>query len=380
MKRGVLTGGEVKAKTFTIVTTTIRVPVLLRAYALDAVRFQRQLDRFIVVGDKKTPADVGRFCQAMEDEFGIECVYLGEREQIEYLKNFPALGDFLPWNCIQRRNVGMLLAYQGQSDVVVTIDDDNFLCQPDYLGFHSHLGELQAVDAVSSSTGWWNVCEMLQESRSTPFYHRGFPLSKRWSVDEEFRVFTRVNGRAVVSAGLWLDDPDVDAITRLCLRICATGPSDVFRERIACDIGTWSPFNSQNTALLREAIGGYFLFPFIGRYDDIWASYVMRHIADHFGDLVTYGSPLVRQKRNEHNYFKDFDAERFGLEQTDVFLEALGSCRLTAKTFREAFSEIAEQFPEALAKACESNTVEPALFSKVVAGYRVWAETIASIR
>jgi hypothetical protein len=28
--------------------------------------------------------------------------------------------------------------------------------------------------------------------------------------------------RAVVNAGLWLDDPDVDAITRLCNDIVAT--------------------------------------------------------------------------------------------------------------------------------------------------------------
>lgn len=365
-------------KSFTIVTTTIHVPTLLRAYAEDAARFRRQLDRFIVIGDKKTPAEVRAFCRQLEADFGIECAYLSEQDQVAYLGDFPALRDFLPWNCIQRRNVGMLKAYQGGSDVVVTIDDDNFPCQSDYLGFHAHVGDVAATEAISSASGWWNVCEMLDEARSIPFFHRGFPLSKRWSADAEFHASSSVTARTVVNAGLWLDDPDVDAISRLCAPIRATGPSPAFRPRVACDVGTWSPFNSQNTAILREVIGAYFLFPCIGRYDDIWASYVIRTISDQFHDLVTYGSPMVRQKRNVHNYFKDFDDERFGLERNDVFLEALSACRVTHRTYAGAFGEISEQFPDAIARTCAAARVNVALFSKVIEGLAVWTRTVAS--
>ncbi len=364
-------------KSFTIVTTTINVPTLLRSYAADAVRFKRQLDRFIVIGDKKTPAEASTFCAQLESDFGIECLYLSEQDQIAYLADFPGLRDLVPWNCIQRRNVGMLKAYQGGSDVVVTIDDDNFACQSDYLGFHAHVGEAQPTEAVSSASGWWNICEMLNEGRSIPFFHRGFPLSKRFSPDAEFHASATVTARTVVNAGLWLDDPDVDAVSRLFAPIRATGPSRVYRDRLACDVGTWSPFNSQNTALMREAIGAYFLFPHIGRYDDIWASYVIRTISDKFRDLVTYGAPLVRQKRNVHNYFKDFDDERLGLERNDVFLAALAACRVTAPTYAGAFAEMAEQFPEAIAKACEGAKVDVKLFAKVSEGFGVWTKTIA---
>jgi len=130
---------------------------------------------------------------------------------------------------------------------------------------------------------------------------------------------------------------------------------------------------------VREAIGGYFLFPFIGRYDDIWASYVLRRISDHLYDVVTYGAPLVRQKRNEHNYFKDFDAERFGLEYTELFLEALESCRVTGKTYKEGFAEIAMQFQDSINKACERKGADPELFARVIEGFRVWSTTIASL-
>lgn len=99
---------------------------------------------------------------------------------------------------------------------------------------------------------------------------------------------TILAAQVVVNAGLWLDDPDVDAITRLCNDICATRSalprvlraanaiaSSFMRARqsiepavslmaatacghlrrynrtesFATEKGTWSPFNSQNTAL-----------------------------------------------------------------------------------------------------------------------------------
>jgi hypothetical protein len=97
--------------------------------------------------------------------------------------------------------------------------------------------------------------------------------------------------RAVVNAGLWLDDPDVDAITRLCNDIVATEydaacaalcaayrlPALTVLSRYTRDSsyvmanGTWCPFNSQNTALHRDLIPAYVLSPLIGRMDDIWA-------------------------------------------------------------------------------------------------------------
>jgi len=100
--------------------------------------------------------------------------------------------------------------------------------------------------------------------------------------------------RAIVNAGLWLDDPDVDAITRLCNDIvtteCHSRPAFFFcnlhcllvlmgRQRYTRDSsyvmanGTWCPFNSQNTALHRDLIPAYVLSPLIGRMDDIWARF-----------------------------------------------------------------------------------------------------------
>jgi len=59
---------------------------------------------------------------------------------------------------------------------------------------------------------------------------------------------------------------------------------------IALYPGTWSPFDSQNTALMRDAVPAYFLSPYTARYDDIWGSYIVTRIAEHFGDVVSYAS------------------------------------------------------------------------------------------
>ena len=41
--------------------------------------------------------------------------------------------------------------------------------------------------------------------------------------------------------------------------------------------------------------------------DDIWSGYLLRKISDHFDEYVSYGSPLLFQKRNVHNLWDDLD-------------------------------------------------------------------------
>jgi hypothetical protein len=366
-------------KSFVIVTTTINIPYLLDDYAVDAKRFGRNLLGFIVIGDRKTPTGTSEYCAGLTRSSGIECRYVGPDEQDIYLSRWPGFRDYLPWNSIDRRNIGMIMAYQSGADIVVTIDDDNYLAQPDYLGCHAHLCRTQDVETVSNQFGWWNVCEMLNEARGIPFYHRGHPYSKRWAPDEAFQSMSTIRARAVVNAGLWLDDPDVDAVARLNAPIRATGLNPLYSSRVACDIGTWAPFNSQNTAMARDLIPAYFLFPCVGRYDDVWASYVMRHLTDAAGDVVTYGAPLVRQKRNPHSYFKDFDDERFGMEHTDLFIEALRCCKVGSGSYRDEFAAVARQFPDRIRAACERVGKDPVLFVEVAQGLTLWADLFAEM-
>lgn len=330
-----------KEKTFTIVTTTINIPILLEDYAKDALKFNRKINEFIVVGDRKSPVGTADFCSGLEKKYSIKFIYLSLEKQEEYLEKFPEFRNYLKPDHLERRNVGFLMAYFNNSDIVVTIDDDNFLEQEDYFGFHSHLGEEQEIEAVSSSNGWWNVCEMLAEEKNIPFYHRGYPLSKRWQ-DEKTEIKKR-KGKVVVNAGLWLEEPDIDAFTRFAFPIKIIGKSKLFKEKVACEIETWAPFNTQNTAVAREVLPAYFLSCEAERNHDIWASYVVRRISDHLGHFVTYGSPLVRQKRNPHSKLYDFETEKFTMGQNDHFIKALQMCDLKGNSYKECFKEIADQ-------------------------------------
>ena len=46
-----------------------------------------------------------------------------------------------------------------------------------------------------------------------------------------------------------------------------------------------------------------------------------------------FGFPLVKQERNPHNYFKDHQAERIGLEHTETFCSWLREVELTGGTY-----------------------------------------------
>ena len=81
----------------------------------------------------------------------------------------------------------------------------------------------------------------------------------------------------------------------------------------------FSPFNSQNTFITRNVIKHYFLFPHIGRMDDIWASYYV----ESKGFKVLYNKPSVYQKRNVHDLTKDMELEYIGYKNNQLLLEEL---------------------------------------------------------
>jgi hypothetical protein len=122
-----------------------------------------------VTGDKKTPAEAKDFCEASAKEFGIECIYQTPDDQVEWLKKYPELGEEIPWNSIQRRNLAILLAYEKGCDVIITIDDDNYFIEgQDFVGEHAapilNAGEHVAL---KSNTDWLNVCEFLEVNTLT---------------------------------------------------------------------------------------------------------------------------------------------------------------------------------------------------------------------
>lgn len=123
-----------------------------------------------------------------------------------------------------------------------------------------------------------------------------------------------------VAAMLWTGDPDIDAIERI---VNAPNVARIQREDVILAPGTWAPFNTQATMFRAELAPFMFMWPHVGRYDDIWASYVTRTAMNIFNLGTFYGHPAVHQYRNEHDLLKDLDAELFGMRHNEELIDVL---------------------------------------------------------
>ncbi len=353
-----------------IVTTTIYVPVSIEGYLKNAAFYGHRNLFFIIIGDKKTPdSEVNQFLDKLKKAYTYEIVYFSAKEQLKEFADYTKLLEHIPWNVIQRRNLGILYAYLKGAELIVTIDDDNFVGGDDYLGHHSLVGKQVEIETFQTGSGWFNVCRFLKEKTGFPFYHRGYPMGKRW-IEEDQLPSVRSKGKVVVNAGFWLGDPDVDAVTRLYKNLWVERYER--EDNFTLAKGTWSPFNSQNTALAREIIPAYFLSPYVGRYDDVLSSYIVRAIADYLGDCITYGLPLVTQKRNPHDYYRDFEAEKIGMQITDNFCDFLRGIKLSGNDYGTCLEEILTAKDELIRQ--EKNRPFRAFYEQFFTGMKIWNE------
>lgn len=359
-----------------IVTTTINTPLLFEKYFENFSKsaIGKENVTVVITSDKKTPPTAEEYCISLSEKFAVKVVYQNIEWQNEYLNKYPELKEYLPFNSIQRRNVAILYSYEIGCDYIITIDDDNFLVEgQDFIAMHlspfrsPYPPGCEKETVLNSTTGWVNVCDFLEEKNNVKFYHRGYPISQRWKDGHLFE--TKSSKKVLVNAGFWLEDPDVDAITRLVNSLDVVKYTQ--KKNIILNRSQWSPFNSQNTCLSREIIPCYFLSASVGRFDDIWASYIILKAMDSLDSgLVSYGFPLVRQIRNDHNYFRDHEKEHSFLENTDLFCETLRSFELKSKTFQSIFSEIREKLEE------WNSSKENSIFTEFIKSLEVWEKTI----
>lgn len=317
-----------------IVTTTIFLPTFLTKYA-ENLKDSGWKTSIIVVGDEKSPKETAQFCATIPN-----CIYLDVVDQELYLMDHghTELMHHLPKNSISRRNIGHLYAYEEGADFIVMLDDDNLATNYDVMGHHSIVGRHLIRPTYSSTSGWFNVCQALKEEHGVEFYARGYPPAQRWN-DGLVTVET-ARRKVAVNAGLWINDPDIDAITRLERHLKTTGIKESYPNSFALQPGTWSPWNCQNTAISRAALPSYFLSPHIGRHLDIWASYITTRIAEAMNEVITFGLPLANHERTPHNLYRDLSEETPWIAQTDDFVDVLRSIKVTSKTYLGGLQEV----------------------------------------
>lgn len=306
-----------------LITTTINDPVVLTSNWAEML--DPENDVVIVAGDHKTPHDA---VKRRLSEMDVTTVYLHPDDVSEF-----ATSAAVGFNCIQRRNLALLEALKYNPNYIITVDDDNI---PMTNGWIKYVDQLliyrsHATPEVNTESKWYNPGSLC----SPKVIHRGFPrqLGEPFEVNPYVIKDTPTRTTGVFSS-LWVGAPDIDAVERM-----HHDPEVKHVEitTVTLGKGTWSPFNTQATAFRAELAPLMFMWPHVGRFDDIWASYVTQCVMDALDWSASFGYPLVRQNRNLHDIVKDLEAELFGYRHNISVINVL---RDLTKSFKPGWSTI----------------------------------------
>jgi hypothetical protein len=331
-----------------IVVTTIFEPRFLADYLTNIEQYGRKESvDFIVIIDRKTPATVAAACaEAKRRGFRVACPTLDEQEA--FLAKFPSMAGRVPYNTDNRRNIGFLMALDLGAELLISIDDDNYcLGDSDFVGEHAIAGRTTDVAETESSDRWYNLGALLEsEPRGVEIFPRGFPYTARRTRRELTTAAPR-HARVAMNAGLWLSDPDVDAISRL-----AIAPRVIGADASSHYLGarTWSPVNTQNTGIARDAIAAYYYVRMgftvgglsIDRYGDILSGYFVQACIKNRGEAIRIGSPVADHRRTPHNLFKDLYHELAGMVILDDLLPWLMDLKLDGASYAELYASLAD--------------------------------------
>lgn len=313
-----------------LITTTIYVPRVLELY-----RSIREDVWFFVAGDKKTPHKETRY---FVEGLGNAIYYSDEdQEKLGYRSS-----DIIGWNKIMRRNIALLEAIKHGADIIISIDDDNIPLDGEYFNdFISILSGPYTGLKLSSERGWFNVGDLM----SPRVYHRGFPYDLRHEILNYQLSFTR-DARIGIAAGMWFGDPDINAMERITNRPIVHQFSEILHKGIVLDNTHFAPIDSQNTAYVGELAPLMMVLVGVGRYDDIWASFIAERVMMTTDYYCYFGKPFVWQERNPQNLLQNLKDEIFGMEHTSRFCEDLLAAELGEGTVLDKLQRLYEHLKE----------------------------------
>jgi hypothetical protein len=307
-----------------IVITTINKNTVVERLA----KQKEKQFKLYVIGDCKTPKGVPQ---------------INIKEQRKWLRDHPKLNSVIPYNTDARRNIGYLMALENGADIVISLDDDNYpTITSEFVSQHeSSIGSVNGLEVrVDVGNSWFNYMHLLYNSSGIKIYPRGFPYHAR---TREYVTLTHKCWRKVaINQGLWIDSPDVDGMTNLISPSKITYVTELGKGFVLSK-NTWSPINSQNTAVSKKAMYCYMFMPNFKRFGDIVQGYLARKCIDAMGESVRYGTPIVNHKRTKHDYFKDMIAEHQEIIAVENLTRKLRTLNLTSKTYADCYNELASK-------------------------------------
>jgi len=242
--------------------------------------------QFLVIGDTKSP-------KAFELR---GCDFWSVEKQLE---SGLAYAKLCPTEHYARKNIGYLCAIRNRAAFIRDTDDDNL----PRAGFWEVPRQHDQV-RTAHVPGWVNVYRWFSEAVIWP---RGLPLENVHDSVMPWEKLRETESNCPIQQGLADENPDVDAIYRLILRLPQNFRAD---RRVALGRGVWCPFNSQNTTWFPDAYPLLYLPAYCSfRMTDIWRSFVAQRIAWANEWTVLFHEPTVWQERNAHDLMRDFSDE-----------------------------------------------------------------------
>jgi hypothetical protein len=230
------------------------------------------------------------------------------------------------------RSYGFWKSYQLGAEWIITLDDDCYPVDPDFVSRHVQNLSLRAP------TGW-----------TATFPHPDYMFTR--GIPYEIRNKQKV----VVSHGLWTNKIDLDAQTEIHhpnLNLPSYPPFLQFIPK-----GVYFPMCSMNLAFHRIAVPMMY-FPPMGsrpdgspwgfdRFDDIWAGIFVKKICDHLGYSIANGSPFV-EHRKASNVQKNLEKEKEGILFNEKMWQLVEAVSLTKHTPAACYLELAQKinFPK----------------------------------
>ena len=258
--------------------------------------------QLIVVGDNKTPVDWK--CN------NVDYISVAQQELLDF-----KLVKVLPYNHYCRKMLGYLIAIKNGADYIIDTDDDNIPKE------NWNFPEFEnKFDCIEGNKGFVNIYQLYTKQKIWP---RGLPLNLISTQFELEKSLQSEECKIGIWQGLADEDPDVDAIYRL------TNDTPCYfdeREPVVLGRGSISPFNTQNTIIRKELFALMYLPTYVTfRFTDILRGLIAQPIMWLYDYQLGFTNATVIQKRNPHDYMKDFLSEIPMYEHTYKVVELVSS-------------------------------------------------------
>lgn len=289
----------------------------------------------------------------------------------------------IPNKCHAETSFGFLVAYEEEPDVIIELDDDVFPVKEHNL-VDIHTKNLFGDNGVTvhSNGKWYNSMENLILKNSINVFPRGHPYDSE--TRKESLTINSCGGKCVLNMGLWLGFPDLDAIASIYSQgtMLNVEGQRCRRNKVIVDKGTYFAICSMNTSFVPKIIPAFYQlymnYMGIDRFDDIWSGIFLKKVADHIGDNICLGKPLVYHKKRHRNPFDDLRKELEGIIINEWLWKIIDSFEIEGETYWDSYRSLLESLKNQITKIRERRHQK--FMQTQVKKMKLWLEIIDKIK